>query len=293
MKKFILLTITFFLVFMGIFTITFEHWGEYSGWVKDSDYYFHWSKANGECPTRFYDYEKCVSYSPLYSMITKYFSFSEYAFNVFPMILTIFLIPLVLYRRTKSIFSPLIYFSSAFIFTVFYASIFAHALLSLIFVLILTSKKHLTFWNGALYALSLFTHSQAVYVMLPLFLYKIWQDDGKIISSAFVPTIFFQAKNRMDELTFNHLFFVGFPINWFYSFFLEKSKILLITFFLIGAVAINYRSILFIPLLWSVWLPRYYKKSEHRNLLILGMILFIIVQFIGFYAQTNLFPPIV
>ena len=292
MKYFLLLSISFFLVFTGLFAITLQSWGEYSGWVKDSDYYFHWSRANGECPTRFYDYEKCVSYSPMYSMITKYFSGNEIVFNFFPMILTIFLIPIILFYTTRSIFSTLIYFSSVFVFNIFYASIFAHALLSLLFVLILVSKKHLTFWNGGLYALSLFSHSQAVYVMLPLFLYKAWQDYGKVILYAMSPSLIL-LKNKADEMTFNHLFFLGFPSNWFYTFKLEQSKVLLIFYFIIGAIAINYRSLLFIPLLWSVWLPSFYEKSPYKKILAVGMVLFIIVQFIGFYRQTNLFPPIV
>lgn len=296
MKKFLIVSVGFFLIFFSVFLITYYNWGSFSGWVVDSDYYHHWSLANGHCPERFYVLETCLKYPPLYSKITAFISWNEWLFNIFPMIISIFIIPWIIYKRTNSSWSLLIYYSSSVVFNIFFASIFPQMLFLLFFTIILYFKKFNLFRDGAIGLLSVFAHHQAIYVVIFLLVFKIFSERIDQIKIPFlVPFLSFPFSGKPDDQAGWDYFLIFSPlINWYYTFKLSKSKILAILFFFFGAYFLNYRVLLFIPVLWAFWLPELINKFNTREKLVLALIYSIwgLIQFLYFYLLTNPSVPI-
>lgn len=297
MNKFFIFSLFFFILFFGVFYYTYLNWGEFSGWVNDSDYYFHWSKSNGQCPDRFYTKEACETYSPIYHILGSFFTFDEWAFNLLPMIILIFLIPYLIYRKTKSNWSILIYFSSVLIFNIMYASLFAQMMFMIFFTLILYFEKFHLIRDVGLSILGIFSHREAIFVVIPLLLLKIFGKHLDVfLDGPFFALFGLPFTGHPDDQAGPVYFFSFSPlINWFFTLRLSVSKILFISFFFMGAVFLNYRTLLFIPILWAFWLPEIIEKTDERykKFLIWIYLVWIILQFVTFVYIANYLPQIV
>jgi len=224
MKKELAICLFFFLIFFNFGYNNFLETGHFS---ETNDYFFHFYKSNGDCFTKHYTQEACDRYPKGFEFLTSNFTNNEITFNLFALAIICFIIPLAIFTKTKSIWSIIIYFSSSFVFNVFYASIFAQAMLSLIFCLILRSEK-INMKDPILLIASTFFHSKAIYVLIPVLLYKLSNKINFLKQKNF-PYVYLDFSTMNVSNTIK----LGAIINWFYSLKLDDNKKLLILFFII------------------------------------------------------------
>lgn len=293
MRIFLFCSTIIFLFLCISLGITFEHWGEFSGWHTAGDYTFHWSRANDICPFPLYPIETCQNYRPLYQALTRVFAGQEFLFNIFPILILVFFIPFLIYSKTKSCWSLLAYYSSAFIFHTLFSSIFAQMLLTIFFVLMLYFDKFNPVRDLTFFLFGTLSHSKAFYVLTPIILYKIFSKELDNHNSNKFKQFFFPTFS-LANIPPDYLLFLANPISWFFSLKLSFSKNLLIFVFILGAFLQDYRSLLFLPILWSFWLPEILEKesTNKKYLWSIVYVFWIILQFLYFHFLTNPQVPI-
>lgn len=291
MRKFLTISIAFFLLFFGAVFYAHEHWGTFSGWIQESDYYFHFTKAKGECPANYYTQDFCVNYPPLYSILSSFFVWNEWAFNLLPMFILIFVIPSIIYHRTRSEWSLLIYFSSSIVFNIIFASVFAQMLSMVFFTIVLSFKKFDLLRDGILSLLAVLSHREAIFVMGALILFKVFREKiDEIKFSRAMPLLGLSFSGKPDDhVGALYLFLFAPAINWIYSLKLSFSKILFIAFFFVGGIVVNYRVLLFIPILWAFWLPEIIQRfhPKERKFVVFLYLSWMFLQFVYFAYTTT------
>jgi len=279
MKKLIPIAVILFL-----FALSFSTIHNLSGkYFNSNDFYFHFYKANGNCYTDKYSLKACENYPPLYHWIAGPFSNSKIEFIYFNFLIICLIIPLIMYQITKSHWTFFIYFASGLPFILFYASIFAQAFLCVLFALLLRSKTikisdFIIFFLGAL------VHSKGVWVLAPVLFYKLFcfYKEGKGIIYPVITLI----QSPPDLGAF--LKVIPPPI-WPFILTLGLPEIILIVFYAVASfILADFRAILFIPLLLSVFLPKQIEKAPPglKILTVLGLALFTCLQFALFITDT-------
>lgn len=277
MKKFLIICLLFFFVsFYGTY-LNFQQEGHFS---NTNDYLFHYSMAKGECLEGVANYtlETCKNYPPLLSWISKPFSSNEITYQLFVLFILIILIPGIIFYSTKSVWSLLIYYSSSIVFNTIYASIFAQMMVFLIVALLLLKERFNPLIDLSLLLISPFVHNEAIYAVIPIILYKILKP--KLEYFVFPAFVIFKEQT----LTWSSLFKLGPIINWFYSLQLDNPKKILIFYFIVTGIIFDYRTILFIPLLWAYWLPEKIERySNNKVYIICNLICYFAVIIIQFF----------
>lgn len=282
MRNFFVITACLFAVF---FVILISLVGPSNHFFNTNDYFFHLYKAQGSCFVEKYSLSECEGYAPGFSFLSSFFAGSESLFIIFVLIILIFIIPGVIYHKTRSTWSLLIYFSSSFVFNILYASIFAQMLLTVIVVLMLYSEKINVYVDTILLAIGYFTHSHWVFVLIPIMGYKFLNHFSNIQK---FKDFFGFVVLKEKTLDFSTIFKLGPIINWFYSFQLDGRKLLLIAYFTVTSIIGDFRAILFVPILWAFWLPQIIeKKPGVHKLLILNYLAWFIFECIAWFGDIK------
>lgn len=270
-KAFLFIIAVFFLFLSGMLLIQ----ATTGKLFNTMDYYFHFYKSKGLCYTENYSLDACSSYPPLLSFISSPFSGSPLLFLIFNMAIFLIFIPSIIYFKTKNLWSLLIYYSSAFVFNVLYAGIFAQALLTLLIVLILREDK-IVLADLIYLTIGEITHSKAFLVLMPLLFYKYFRNKFK--DNNFFPFVF--LKESYFDL---HFAIKLMPIiNYFYIIYMPISQSILILYYLVASAVIDYRASLFIPVLLAYFIPPLLRNKDRnfKGFLIIIYIAFFIMSFI-------------
>lgn len=281
MQKAVLITLAFFLFFSLAFLFINSETGKF---FNSNDYFFHFYKAQGKCFEEHYSEETCESYAPLFSFLSAPFAFNEFLFILFPLAIVTLFIPWIIFKKTKSYWSLAIYFSSSFVLNIMFASIFAQALLSLFFVMLLYTDKPGP-WDVGIILFASAAHSKALWVLLPVLLLKFFP---LFFNKDFdIKKYFSFAVLAEQKLSFSSFFKLGPLINWFYSLQFNPIRQLLIIYFLFSGIVIDFRAMLFIPLLWALWLPEILTKKEKnvKNLVLLNYLFYIGFQIVVWFQD--------
>lgn len=256
MKKILLVTLSLALLIFALMFVNHQNNGNFA---NSNDYFFHFERAKGKCflGNGLYTEEKCKNYPPFLGIISSPFSQNQVIYNIFLLGILLIIIPLIICFKTKSMWSILIYFSSSYVYNTLYASIFSQMIIVLLVVLLLYNEKFKPIVDIPILIIANFTHNEGIYAIIPIIIYKIFKD------KIFFPKAFLFTTLIEKKLDFSSMFKLGPIINWFYTFKLSIAKILLIFFFIICGFIFDFRTILFVPVLWAYWLPE--KILENKN----------------------------
>lgn len=277
MKGLILCAIMFAAILIGL--VAFHSMN--SRYFDSNDFYFHFYKSRGECYTQHYTPEECAAYPPGFSSLAALFAGTQIGFILFCVFLIFFLIPCALLASGRSVYAPLIYFSSATPFLLLGSAIFAQALLIFVWVLALRHEK-LGFWEVLAFGgLALLIHSTAVFVFAPIIMLRWWQKN--ITGLPKFPVIILTPVNLSWSIALKVL-----PLPfWGLALKLPMDKIIFLAYFFVAALIIDFRASLFIPVALALWLPEIIKaqKQIYQRALIMVCLAYTFMQFWLFFSS--------
>jgi len=278
MHKFYKFSLIIFLIIIFGLLILNETTGHF---FNTNDYYFHLYRTQGACFS-YYPEINCDSYAPLFAIISIPFQ-TEQLFILFVLFILVFLIPFLIYEKTYSIFSLLIYYTSSFVFNVLFASIFAQMLVTVFLILIIRNREF-SKMDLIYYCLGCLSHNVGFLLLTPIILLKF----VKLKEIPFFPF----ALVYQRALSVSTIFKLQPFVLWFYALFLDIKEVLILFGLFVGGF-LNERVILFIPVLLALWLPIILelRPKKVKYLLYLNFALMFIFQAVIWFLdvyQSNL-----
>lgn len=271
------------IIFLFVFLVLFNYSLRSGHFGFSNDYFFHFNKFLGGCYDDVYTKKECVNYPDFYHFVfSLILPHDEFSFVLGNLWLIFLLIPMLMGYYSKSIFSPLIYFSSMTPFYFAFASTFAQAFMVLEFVafFVFTSFEA----RLVIAALALFTHRASFYIFVPLWLY-IWFRNKPFPELKHI--LFFYDFYTWDKVFWNFLILTPF-INFIFLFRLAMPQILVVFAYFAGAFFVaEFRATLYIPILLALWLPSVIQgySKEFQKCLIGVYLLSICLQFVFFLNE--------